>query len=78
MDVDCEFRLFGRWILVLWTLDFGWVEFGFWLYGRWILVVWTLALVMSNFNGHLLFQADRWRHQFHITCINFISKRTSE
>ena len=37
---------------------------------------------MSNFNGHLLFQADRLscsrRHQFHITCINFISKQTTE
>ena len=43
-------------------------------------IVW--AATMSNFNGHLLFQADRlscsYRHQFHITCINFIFKRTTE
>ena len=33
--VDVGFWMFGRWILVGWTLDFG-------LCGHWIFVIWTL------------------------------------
>ena len=36
------FWLFGRWILVVGTLDFGCGDVVFWLCGRWILVVGTL------------------------------------
>ena len=54
--MDVVFPLFGRWIfvgwmliLVVWTLDFGWVDVEFWavdvgfrLGGCWILFEWTL------------------------------------
>ena len=40
--VDVGFWLFGRWILVVGTLDFGCGDVVFWLWGRWILVVGTL------------------------------------
>ena len=41
--VDVGFWLFGRWILVVGTLDFGCGDVGFWLCGRWILVVWSFG-----------------------------------
>ena len=40
--VDVGFWLFGRWISVLWTLNFGCLDVGFLLGGCWILVLWTL------------------------------------
>ena len=40
--LDVGFWLWGRWILVVRTLDFGCDVVGFWLWGRWILVVGTL------------------------------------
>ena len=47
--MDVRFWLFGRWILVVWTSDFGcldvgfcWEDVRFWLCGRWISVVLTL------------------------------------
>ena len=36
--MDVGLKLCGRWIfnLVVWTLDFYWVDVGFWLFERWI------------------------------------------
>ena len=36
--VDVRFWLCGRWILGVWTLNFGCVDVGILLFGRWILV----------------------------------------
>ena len=49
--VDVGFWLFGRWILVVGTLDFGCGDVGFWLWGRWILVSgrWILVVGMLDF-----------------------------
>ena len=53
--MDVRFCLYGRWILVLWMLNFGCldvglgcVDVGFWLYERWILFVWTLDFVYMD------------------------------
>ena len=32
--MDIEFWLFGRWTIVVWTMDFGCIDVGFWLFGR--------------------------------------------
>ena len=50
--MDAGFWLYGRWLsvwcmlhfgcLVMWTLDFGCIDVGFWVDGCWILVVWTM------------------------------------
>ena len=53
--MDVRFWLFGRWILVVLTSDFGCLDVGFcwenvrfWLCGRWILVVLTLEFLLDG------------------------------
>ena len=44
VDWTLDFGSVEIWVLVVWTLYFGWVNVGFWLFGRWILVVLILVL----------------------------------